>query len=115
MPALRLRFSDLETGAAITPKLVRVFYMWWAYMLRGGEWQTNYEIFDCYPLGDELVIPSYEVRPRSWDRYRFSFLPWNKPSFSNIEVDVDTGTISRRIIIQRRYMKRFGVRRCMSR
>ena len=107
VPNLHLRFSDLQTGDPVMPKKVRVFYTWWAYMMQDGVWNTNNEIIDCYPKGGEFVIPSYEVRPRSWKRYRNSFLPWRKPSFFEAEVRVYADYMGQSIIIKRRNMKRF--------
>lgn len=109
VPDLRLRFSDLETGEPVTPNKIRLFYIWWAYMTQDGEWNTNQELFDCDPQGSEFVIPSYEVRPRSWEHYPFSFLPWRKPILLEVEVRVFAGYGygPRSLIIKRRYLKRF--------
>jgi len=105
VPDLRLRFSDLGTGEPVTPEVVRVFYIWG--VDRDGEWGDDYEIFDCYSQGSQLVIPSYTVRPRSGDRYWYSFLPWKKPRFEQIEVDIDSGKCRRRSIIWRSEMGRY--------
>lgn len=59
------------------------------------------------PSSDELTIPSHTVRPRSWEEYWYSFLPWNKPYFEQIEVDVDIGKCHQRMIIKKREMDRY--------
>ena len=52
-------------------------------------------------------IPSYEVRPRSWKQYPFSFLPWRKPNVLEVEIRVFAGYGPQSIVIKRRYLKRF--------
>ena len=107
VPDLHLRFSYLESGDPVSPKQIRIFYIWWAYMDQDGRWRTHDDIYDCYPQNSQFVIPSYEVRPRSWKQYPFSFLPWRKPSLLEIEVRVFAGHMTRSIRIKRRHLKRF--------
>ena len=76
VPELRLRFSDLKTGDGITPKKVGLGYVW-----KDPVMLLESEDFNCYPGGETFVIPSFKVRPRTWEQYRGSSLPWNKPKF----------------------------------
>ena len=105
VPDLRLRFSGLGNGEPVTPEVVRVFYIWSE--VRDGEWGQGIERVNCTSAGDELIIPSYTVRPRSWQTYWYSFLPWKKPRFEQIEVDIDDGKCSSRAIIWRSEIGRY--------
>ena len=57
VPDLHLKFSYLESRGPVTPKQIRIFYIWWAYMDQDGRWRTHDDMYDCYPQNSQFVNP----------------------------------------------------------
>jgi hypothetical protein len=93
VPELKLKFEDRNTGSAVKPIYVRLFYTWQAITYpypehSWGAWYSYYEIWDCKPEPDgTVVVPALEIKPRGWYDGKYSRFPWpRKPHFEQIEV-----------------------------
>lgn len=122
VPSLHLSFVDKESGEAVKPSKVDVFYIWqwieypypdhpW------GAWSNAHDWVRCLPNdGGALRIPPFTVKPRGWYDGKYTKFPWSKkPYFDYLEITVHLDECAPKLRIDLKDLKRYQRERAMLR
>lgn len=102
VPEMRIRVLDGSTGQPLRPKSLTLNYGWrwleYPYSEHAwGVWSNSSDSASCQP--DEsgwLDVPPHEVHPRGWYDGKYTRFPLpRKPSFTEVEVVINTGYFAR--------------------
>ena len=110
VPSLNIRFVRQNTGEPLIPDEIVLFYMWdwirWPYPEHAwGVWYPGLDDVVCTTNGQsDITILPHTVRPRGWyagkyTRFPFTLVGSRRPRFSHIEISIQFGGCSRRLLV----------------